>query len=138
MGLAFIKKCKLGVVVVISYSKVVSQLRDRLVEELGDRIEAIVLYGSVAKNRAHEESDIDILIVAGEDDRSLYDRISEIRTRVDLENNTLTALVHVTIEELEHYVKLSSPFIKSVAEEGVILYDRGIFKKLRRSILGES
>jgi len=124
-------------IVVISYVNVASELRDRLVEELGDRIEAIVLYGSVAKNTAHEESDIDVLVVTRGDDRSLCDKVSEIRTEIDLKNYALTALVHVTGEELERYAKLGSPFVKSVAEEGVILYDSGILKKLRGSLLGK-
>ena len=125
-------------VVDVTYANAVAQLKDRLVKELGDKVESIILYGSVAKNTANEESDIDILIVTREYDRSLYDKISKIRTRIDIENNTLTALVHVTTEELERYAKLDSPFMKSIAEEGVILYDRGIFKKLRGSILGKS
>jgi len=125
-------------VVTVSYAKAVEQLRNRLVRELGDKIDSIVLYGSVAKNTASEESDIDVLVVARDDEIGLYDKISKIRTQVDLENNTLTALVYMTCEELEHYTKLGSPFVKSVSEEGMILYDRGIFKKLRASILGKS
>jgi len=124
--------------VTASYAKAVEQLRDRLVRELGDKIDSIVLYGSVAKNKASEESDIDVLVVARDDEIGLYDKISKIRTQVDLENNTLTALVYVTCEELERYAKLGSPFMKSVSEEGVILYDKGVFKKLRGSILGKS
>jgi len=124
--------------VTASYTKTVEQLRDRLVRELGDKIESIVLYGSVAKNTAREESDVDILVVARQNEIGLYDRISKIRTQVDLENNMLTALVYVTCEELERYVKLRSPFMKSVSDEGKILYDRGIFKKLRGSFVGKS
>ncbi len=125
-------------VVITIYAKAVEQLKNRLLKELGDRIESIVLYGSVAKKTAHEESDIDILIVTQEQDKRLYDKISKIRTQIDLESNTLTAIVHLTRQELEHYTKLGSPFIKSVAEEGIILYDRGNFKKLRQSLLGKS
>ena len=124
--------------VTASYAKAVEQLKNRLVNELGDKIDSIVLYGSVAKNTASDESDIDVLVVARDDERGLYDKISKIRTQVDLENNTLTALLYVTSEELEHYAKLGSPFMKSVSEEGMILYDRGVFKKLRGSILGKS
>jgi len=124
--------------VTASYAKAVEQLKNRLVNELGDKIESIVLYGSVAKNTASEESDIDVLVIARDDEIGLYDKISKIRTQVDLENNTLTALVYVTSEELEHYAKLGSPFMKSVSEEGMILYDRGVFKKLRGSIFGKS
>jgi len=124
--------------VTASYAKTVEQLGNRLVRELGNKIDSIVLYGSVAKNTASEESDIDVLVVARDDEIGLYDKISKIRTQVDLENNTLTAIVYVTCEEIEHFAKLGSPFMKSVSEEGVILYDRGIFKKLRGSILEKS
>jgi len=125
-------------VVVVTYAKAVAQLKDKLVKELGDRIESIVLYGSVAKNTAHEDSDIDILIVTrDEESKRLYDKISKIRTKIDLDHNTLTTLVHMSNEELERYVKLGSPFIKSVAQEGVILYDKGIFKKIRGSLVAK-
>lgn len=117
-----------------AYAKTIAQLKNRSVKEFGDWIESMVLYGSVAKKKAHEDSDIDILLVTRDHDKRLYDQISKIRTKIDLDNNTLTSLLHITSEELEQYIKLGSPFIKSVAEEGVILYDSGTFKKARRSL----
>lgn len=116
-----------------AYEKIVAQLSKKLVEELQDKIESIVLYGSVARDEAHEDSDIDILVVTRDYDRKLYDRISKIRTRIDLDNNTLTVLVHMSRDELERYVKLSSPFIENVLKEGVTLYDNGFSKKTRES-----
>lgn len=121
-----------------AYEKIIAQLRKRLVEELQDKIESIVLYGSIARDEAHEDSDIDILVVTRDDDRKLYDRISKIRTRIDLDNNTLTALVHMSRNELERYIKLGSPFVENVLKEGVILYDSGFFKKVRGSIAFKS
>lgn len=123
---------------VVTYAKAVAQLKNRLLKELGDRIESIVLYGSVAKNKAYEDSDIDILVVTRYYDKKVYDKISKIRTEVDLDNNTLTSLLYVSREELERYVKLGSPFIKRIAEEGVILHDRGTFKKTRGSLIVKS
>jgi predicted nucleotidyltransferase len=123
--------------VVVTHAKAVAQLRDKLVTNFGDRIESIVLYGSVAKNMAHEDSDIDILIVARDWDKRLYDKISKIRTEIDLDHNTLTTLVYMSSGELERYVKFGSPFIESVAQEGVILYDKGIFKKVRGSLVAK-
>lgn len=122
----------------IAYEKIIAHLRERLVEELGDKIESIVLYGSVARNEAHEDSDIDILVVIRDDDRKLYDKISKIRTRIDLDNNTLTALVQMSRNELERYLKLGSPFMESVVEKGVILYDSGFFEKIRGSLAPKS
>jgi predicted nucleotidyltransferase len=120
--------------ITIAYEKIVAHLTERLVEDLGDKIESIVLYGSVARNEAHEDSDIDILVVTRDDDRKLYDRISKIRTRIDLDNNTLTVLVQMGKNELEQHMKLGSPFIESVVREGVILYDSGFFEKIRGSL----
>ena len=115
--------------------KTIAQLKDRLVKELGNWIVSIVLYGSVAKKKAHANSDIDILLVVRDDDKRLYDQASKMRTKIDLDNNTLTSLVHISSEELERYIELGSPFIRSVAEEGVILYDSGTFKKVRESLV---
>ena len=119
----------------VAHVKTIAELKDRLVKEFGDWILSIVLYGSVAKNKAHGDSDIDILLITRDNDKRLYDETSKIRTKIDLDNNTLTSLVHMSSEELERYIKLGSPFIKSVVEEGVILYDSGTFKKVRGSLV---
>ncbi len=51
-------------VMVIAYEKLLAHLKERLVTELGTAIESIVLYGSVARNEAHRDSDIDILMIS--------------------------------------------------------------------------
>lgn len=121
----------------VAYEKIAAHLKDKLVEELGDRIDAIILYGSVARKEANENSDIDILIVTRDDDKRLYDTISKIRTRIDLENDTLTSLLQMSRIELEQYAKLGSPFLENVTEKGVTLHDSGILKKIRRSLAAE-
>jgi predicted nucleotidyltransferase len=124
--------------VATAYSMAVMKLKNRLLKELGEHIESIILYGSVAKKKAHEDSDIDILIVTRNYNKEFFDKISRIRTEIDLDNNTFTSLFYVSREELERYAKLGSLFIKSVAKEGVILHDRGIFKKTCESLLIKS
>jgi predicted nucleotidyltransferase len=120
--------------ITIAYQKTVSHLTKRLIEDLGDKVESIVLYGSVARNEARENSDIDVLVVTRDDDRKLYDRISKIRTRIDLSNNMLTTLLQISRNELEQHMKLGSPFMENVVKEGIILYDNGFFKKIRGSL----
>jgi len=120
------------------YKQAIQELRDRLVKELGDKINSLILYGSAARGEAGEESDIDILVITRDDDRRVYDQISEIRTDVDLKNGTLTSLVAFSRAEVEKYLKLGSPFIEDVIEEGVILYDDGTFRGLRGSLTTES
>jgi predicted nucleotidyltransferase len=45
------------------YREAVSKLVERSLDPLGDRLVAVVLYGSVAKGRARPDSDVDVLLV---------------------------------------------------------------------------
>ncbi|MCP8317174.1 MAG: nucleotidyltransferase domain-containing protein, partial [archaeon] len=83
------------------HKKTIEELKRKLVSELGDRIDSIILYGSVARNEAREESDIDILVITKDKDIKIYDKISKIRTDIDLDNNTLTSLLSLSRRELE-------------------------------------
>jgi len=114
--------------------RTIAQLTKTLVENLQDEIESIILYGSVARGEANENSDIDILIITRRGNRELYNKISKIRTKIDLENNTLTTLIQMSKNEIEKYMRFNSPFIENILKEGVTLYDRGLLNKLRKSI----
>ena len=86
-------------------------------KSLKGEVEAIVLYGSVAVGEASEDSDIDILVVTKSRSRELYYKISSIRTRVDLDNGTLTTLIHMSRNEFEFYLKSGSPFLEKDRRE---------------------
>ncbi len=116
--------------------KALTEFRDRVVKELGDRINAIIVYGSVARGEAGEESDIDVLIVGK--DKEIRSMITEISYEIDYENRfeTFITPVYYTKEEIEHRIKIGSPFIHEVLKDGVALYDDGIFKRIREKMLG--
>lgn len=114
------------------YEAAVNELRKSLLKELKDGIKSIVLYGSMARKEAGEESDIDIFVVLK--DNSFYRKVSDIAYKVDLKNGTATSLFWATQEELARYVENGSPFIENVVEEGIVLYDDGTFTRIRESI----
>jgi len=118
------------------YQKALTVFRDRVVKELSDSIDAIVVYGSVARGEAGEDSDIDLLIVGR--DREIRRRVSEISYEIDYENKfeTFITPIYFTREEFEHRVKVGSPFVYQVLEDGVALYDDGTFKRVREKVLG--
>jgi predicted nucleotidyltransferase len=118
------------------YENALNELRKGLLEELKDGIKSIVLYGSVARKEASEESDIDIFVVLK--DNSLYRRVSDIAYKVDLKNGAATSIFWTTPEELAKYARDGSPFIGNVAQEGIVLYDDGTFAGVRESILKKS
>ena len=118
--------------------RALTDFRDRVVKELGNRINAIILYGSVARGEAGEESDIDVLIVGR--DKEVRSKVLEISYEIDYENRfeTFITPVYYTKEEIEHRIKVGSPFIHEVLKDGVVLYDDGTFKGIREKVLGAS
>lgn len=118
--------------------KALAEFRDRVVKELGDRINAIIVYGSVARGKAGKDSDIDVLIVGR--DREVRSKVSEIGYEIDYENSfeTFITPAYYTKEEIEHRIQVGSPFIYEVLKDGVAVYDDGTFKGIREKVLGAS
>lgn len=121
------------------YQTVARELAERVVRELDGEVQAVVLYGSVARGQATAKSDIDILIVTphGDDIRA---RVVEIEEELDSKNNYRTFLTstYFTLEEIKQLARAGSPHILDVINEGVVLYDDGSFSRLRQEILTAS
>ena len=116
-----------------NYQLTLKELKDRLIKELGSSLDSLVLYGSIARQDYHAESDIDILLIL--EDKTLEEAAFGIAYDIDLKNSTFTTLFTVTPEEIKRYQERGSPFLDNVSEEGKILYDNGTWEKLRRSLI---
>ena len=106
---------------------------DRAVEivldELGESVHSIVLYGSVARGNHTEESDVDILVIA--DDAGEPGPFSERLSDVETASRTLTQLLLRSREDIDGLVDIRAWFIKDVLDHGVALYDDGTFDAIR-------
>ena len=84
--------------------------------------QTIILYGSVARNEATEESDIDIAIIMrkdmGEVEKEQFIRWS---AEMDIQYNRVFSIVDIQEEQLEKWGDIL-PFYKHVREEGVVLW----------------
>lgn len=122
-----------------SYEKTIAGMKSKLVAKLGGRINSIILYGSAARGEYRAwESDIDILVIASNEDSGLQGAISQIISDIDLENATCTSLIYLSEANFKRYVEWGSPFLESVIEEGVVLYDDGTVEQVRRSLVEAS
>jgi predicted nucleotidyltransferase len=115
--------------VAVSYKRVAERLAERLRDAVGDRIEAIVLYGSVARGEAGKDSDVDLLIIVP--DGKIRRQILRVSYDLDLEFGTVTSHVYMTPQEFERYLSWGDPFLREVLKEGIVLYDSGFYSKVR-------
>ena len=85
---------------------------------MNSKIKQIVLFGSVARGEDDENSDIDLLIIAT-DEESVEDEISdEVMDVLLYQNEHISA--HIISEDYYNMTKNFS-FLKNVYEDGIIL-----------------
>ena len=116
-----------------NYKITLRDLKERLVNELGDKLDSLILYGSIARGDFGPESDIDMLLIV--EDKELDDKYSDLRYDIDVKNGTVTTLIAYTPREIEIKVSQGFPFINNVLREGKIIYDNGTWARLHRSLV---
>lgn len=86
-------------------------------------ISRIILFGSVAKGRVNEESDIDLLVVVRDGDRFVWRRkfIEEVMS-VTYELGRYVSIKTFAEEEFKKLIERESPFVKEVLRHGVLIY----------------
>ena len=98
-------------------AKAVAQDLSRL---YGDRLRAVVLFGSWARGDAHPESDVDLLVVLDEvrSRRTEIARMSDILWRHSLEHDTVVTEIPVSESD---YRESDEPLLVRARSEGVLL-----------------
>jgi uncharacterized protein len=81
----------------------------------------VVLFGSLVKGEIRPGTDIDLFIVKRNVPELGVDRIRELDALVRY--RFATDFIVYTPEEVEQRLSLGDPFIKSIMEEGRVLYD---------------
>jgi predicted nucleotidyltransferase len=109
-----------GIKIQKKYQEPVREFVKVALEKYGDRIESIILFGSVARGEAMEDSDIDILVVG---DVSLEELV-DISFPILLEYGELISTKNMKKERLEYLAREGYSFMRNVMKEGVVLYER--------------
>lgn len=103
-------------------SVIVDELIRGLTEIFQDKISRIILFGSVARNEATEESDVDIaIIVTNEIDEETKDRFIDWAAELDIRFNQVFSIVDIPEERMKKWGKIL-PFYKNIEEEGIVLW----------------
>jgi len=103
-------------------SDVLQQIRiigDRLKEKY--KADKVILFGSYAKGKATEDSDVDILIIAPTKEK-FFERMATVKRLIrDLRNGLPIAPIILTKQEIEKRVKIKDQFIEEILKEGIEL-----------------
>jgi predicted nucleotidyltransferase len=105
----------------------IATLKDRLIEELGNTLMSIVLFGSRQRGRFVPDSDIDILIIIKEKNHTVVNKIFEIADRVEDSALSYSIPFSIHIQSEQEYKRLKdmkSLFINEIESEGRIVYER--------------
>ena len=97
-----------------------TKIKEYLRKVYGERLEAVILYGSFAKNKATEDSDIDIaLILEGDiDPLKEIDRVGDFISDIGLEYNELITIFPISSQEIRNSIW---PLYKSFQKDGMRL-----------------
>jgi predicted nucleotidyltransferase len=97
------------------FQEAVKEFVRRALRKYEDKIDSIILFGSVARGEAKEDSDIDILVVWKGDEAEGWRAMSGLAFDVLLDVEEYISIKVLGLEDL----KAENPFIKNVMQEGV-------------------
>ena len=104
--------------------KMLLELEEKLQRVYGNKLKAVILYGSVARGTATEESDIDIMVLVdgtAQELRTFEDQLSDVSTDISIKYFKVFSIIDISYQEYMRWVN-TSPFYRNVSKEGVILY----------------
>ena len=119
------------------YRLLAEKLVKHLLKFFGDRLVSVVLYGSVGRGEASEESDIDLLIVAEDLPKSRFERL-RIFSMIEEELGEDAARFSPILKTPEEASRIT-PLYLDLVEDSIILYDkddfmRRVLDRLRRRL----
>ena len=95
---------------------------DGVVPMMGEKLEQIILYGSVARGTSTEESDVDIaLLIHGTIDENLEDHLLDFIVDMNLKYNRVFSVIDIDYETFRKWETVL-PFYSNVRREGVTLW----------------
>jgi predicted nucleotidyltransferase len=100
------------------------EFKDEILKKHKSRITSIVLFGSVARNEARKDSDIDILIITKSKKLDLMEDVSEISFSELLNHKVFISAKVFGLKEWNRLKRLKTPFVKNVLKDGEFLYGK--------------
>ncbi|QIW22759.1 nucleotidyltransferase domain-containing protein [Sulfolobus sp. S-194] len=120
------------------YKSLLEKLTTLLLQEFGDKLISVVVYGSVARGDSRKDSDIDLLLVIRDLPKTLTERImlfEKVENKLESEieglmNEGYYVAFSPIMKTPEEAIRFS-PLYMDMTEDAVILYDKdNFFRKI--------
>ena len=90
----------------------------------GERLAAIVLFGSYARGDFHEESDVDYLVVLTDNDVSAFKETSKVSPTLNEYYLATGVTLSVVATSETQLMESTKPFFKEVRKDKKLIYER--------------
>lgn len=97
------------------YKEPIEEFVRRVMEKYRNKIDNIILFGSVARGEAKEDSDIDILVVWNGNEAEGWRAMTGLAFDVLLDAGEYISIKVLGLDDL----KVENPFVKNVMAEGI-------------------
>jgi predicted nucleotidyltransferase len=95
----------------------IAMLTDTVSDAVGDEVQAVILFGSIARGEAHMDSDVDLAVIAPADWDGRTDLEDAVRTRL---GNACDVLVF-SLEDFTRLPGIGEPVVREILADGVAL-----------------
>jgi uncharacterized protein (UPF0332 family)/predicted nucleotidyltransferase len=115
------------------YEEAAREYTRQLLEERPDVV-AVVLYGSVARGEAGDDSDVDLMILAAAEDDRLTKYASGLAMKIGEEYGAFVQEIVESLAVFESRALEGYPFQRKIVRGGLALFDRGDFARIRAAL----
>ncbi len=98
------------------------ELVEGILKIMSNRLVSIVLYGSVARGTASDDSDVDVaLFVNGGLDTDIEDKLSDFIVDMNLKYDKVFSVIDIDFANYKKWEHVT-PFYKNVEQDGIVLW----------------
>jgi predicted nucleotidyltransferase len=94
----------------------------RLLTELGEQAQQVILFGSKARGDSAPDSDIDVLILADEENRQVRKTISKISSQIGLDYDVCLGALLIANKRWRQMSSERFSLCRNVERDGVLLF----------------
>jgi len=96
----------------------------RILAELGAQVSQVILFGSKARGDSSADSDVDVLILAREENRRLQERINIIASQISLDYDVLFNPLLIANTRWTQMMNEKFSICRNVERDGIMLFGR--------------